>query len=100
MSAATLSFVTATDPEWERAWGEVARYFGDQFCTDPASRESWQYMGSTERAHEFRHRALPTFVYDHAGNRRVVRTARTYFYVPLDAARAPWYHDAENTPPR
>ena len=47
---------------WHEAWAALATEYGDTVCLDPASGESWQYMGTEERepgkwTHCFRHRA-------------------------------------------
>lgn len=69
---------------WDRAWGEVAKKFGDTACEHDG--EAWQYMGTYgpdgDVTHEFRHRALPP------------DGLRTLFHVPAEtddlvAAREP-----------
>ena len=43
---------------WERAWAVIEARYGNRICQDRATGEVWQYMGSTESEHQFRHRAL------------------------------------------
>ena len=45
---------------WVRAWAEIARRYGqsDVDAPDPSSKECWQYMGSFDGVHQFRHRGL------------------------------------------
>ena len=58
-----INFLDEGSPEWDRAWSEIARRYGDTACECPVTGEMWQYMGTVERAgryvHEFRHRNLP-----------------------------------------
>jgi hypothetical protein len=58
-----INFLDEGSQEWDRAWSEIARRYGDTACECPATGEMWQYMGTVERAghlvHEFRHRNLP-----------------------------------------
>lgn len=54
----TMRWMDRTHQGWERAWTEIARRYGSQDCPDPATGEVWQYMGSTDSEHQFRHRAL------------------------------------------
>jgi hypothetical protein len=66
-----LVFVEPDSSEWNVMWSA----FINKDETDPASGESWQYMGTTNRGgtwrHEFRHRRHP------------VRRERVYVYVPV-----------------
>jgi len=86
--------------EWARAWAMVAHYFGGAQCADPATGEVWQYMGTHNGAHEFRHRALPEWAHEHDGRRRVVQTYRTNMRVPVDPAERVTYHRECNHIPR
>lgn len=55
-------------PEWVRVWGLLARHTlgqGDTYCQDTGER--WQYMGTWDGWHEFRHRHHPK-----TGRREVV----------------------------
>ena len=45
---------------WPRAWGVIRDRYGDLRCAHPVAGEVWQYMGTANGQHEFRHRALPT----------------------------------------
>ena len=69
---AQILFLDEGSQEWDRAWSEIARRYGDTACECPATGETWQYMGTVESAdryeHQFRHRNLPARnarVYDH-----------------------------------
>lgn len=56
--------MTPECPEWEHAWNTLASdklNGGDPACTDSDSGERWQYMGTTEGEHTFRHRMHPKF---------------------------------------
>ena len=46
-------------PAWDDAWAQIARIFGDTACECPETGEVWQYMGTWNGEHEFRHRNLP-----------------------------------------
>jgi hypothetical protein len=41
---------------WERVWNLIAHTFGSFDCLE--NNEVWQYMGTTEREHQFRHRSF------------------------------------------
>lgn len=48
--------------EWERMWAELASKninSGDSACVHPETLESWQYMGTKNGVHSFRHRHHP-----------------------------------------
>lgn len=48
--------------EWNRMWTELASKninTGDTECVHPETLESWQYMGTKNGAHSFRHRHHP-----------------------------------------
>lgn len=54
--------LTPECPEWEHAWNALAANElndGDPACTDSDSGEQWQYMGTQEGEHSFRHRMHP-----------------------------------------
>jgi hypothetical protein len=58
------AFLTAPEPEWDRAWWEIAAAYGDPDCYNPRSGEAWQYHGTYRNEagqwqHSFRHRDLP-----------------------------------------
>jgi hypothetical protein len=44
--------------EWKRAWTSLASQVGDAVAEHDL--EVWQYMGTTDGQHEFRHRSHPT----------------------------------------
>ena len=41
-----------------RMWAELAKKHGSMTSQHPVSREVWEYMGSTDQEHQFRHRDL------------------------------------------
>lgn len=48
--------------EWNRMWAELASKninSGDADCVHPETLESWQYMGTKNGVHSFRHRHHP-----------------------------------------
>ena len=72
LARSVIYFLTEGGQEWDRAWAEIERRYGDTACECPATGEVWQYMGTVERTgryeHQFRHRNLPAHkarVYDH-----------------------------------
>ena len=67
----TMMMLSPEDPGWARGWGEITRVYGDPACAHPAAGEVWQYMGTADGWHEFRHRALPAAL----RSRAVARTA-------------------------
>jgi hypothetical protein len=51
------------ETELNRAWDELAKdplNNGDKVCLHPQFHEAWEYMGSNELAHNFRHRCHPS----------------------------------------
>lgn len=54
----TLRFLDPTLKGWERAWAVLEARYGNRLCQDATTGEVWQYMGSTDSEHQFRHRAL------------------------------------------
>jgi len=69
----TMKMLSPDDPGWARAWGEIARVYGDPACAHPEAGETWQYMGTAGGWHEFRHRALPAALLSRAVARMVFR---------------------------
>lgn len=73
---ASFRFLLPTDPGFDRAFGVIARRFGDSTCLDTQTGEVWQYMGTCTTpdgpVHEFRHRWLPA------------AQQRTYYQVPVE----------------
>lgn len=43
---------------WDRAWAAIAEKYGDTECRCPETHEAWQYMGTANGEHQFRHRSL------------------------------------------
>ena len=43
---------------WNRVWECIRVKYGGIECLDDATGETWQYMGSTDTEHTFRHRSL------------------------------------------
>ena len=56
---------------WPRVWGVVFARYGDFRCAHPVAGEVWQYMGTANGWHSFRHRALPTDLLGRAVEREV-----------------------------
>ncbi len=52
-------FLARTMKGWGRAWKAIADKYGDPACFNSQCGESWQYMGTENDTHVFRHRALP-----------------------------------------
>ena len=49
--------------EWETAWQELAMHelnAGDPVCNNVDTGDSWQYMGTANKNHSFRHRSHPS----------------------------------------
>jgi hypothetical protein len=66
MPTESLTFIDRTHPEHQRMWARLSAdpiNAGDVVCQEPASGESWQYMGTVRDVrgtfHEFRHRLHP-----------------------------------------
>lgn len=53
----TFRWLTSTMIGWYRAWKSVAEAFGSTSCRDRESGETWEYMGTVDGRHEFRHRS-------------------------------------------
>lgn len=56
-----MEYLDATHPEWPGMWEELASHsinHGDPVCANQGM--SWEYMGSTENHHNFRHAKHPT----------------------------------------
>lgn len=62
---ATITFMERGSSEWDRAWTALAGARINAGLADPSdaydagSNEVWQYMGTSNGAHEFRHRCHP-----------------------------------------
>lgn len=59
-----LTFVRTDSPEWARMWSLLAAsqplgWVGDNGCEHPQCGEVWQYMGTWQGRHQFRHRCHP-----------------------------------------
>ncbi|MND15801.1 hypothetical protein D3C80_60350 [compost metagenome] len=54
--------VVLDSDEWHSMWAELASKdinSGDTECVHPETQESWQYMGTCNGVHSFRHRNHP-----------------------------------------
>ena len=51
--------LTPTAPEWPAMWEALADVAGDYADCCPETGECWQYMGTYDGAHQFRHRNRP-----------------------------------------
>lgn len=52
-------FLSTTSPGWPAMWEALADATGDYADCNPESGECWQYMGTYDGAHQFRHRHRP-----------------------------------------
>ncbi len=55
-----MEYLNMTDPEWETMWDQLANERlnqGDPICE--FSGQAWEYMGSTQDHHHFRHACHP-----------------------------------------
>jgi hypothetical protein len=55
-----LTFIQNDTPEWNHMWSIIYKMFDDYSCMCKETGEAWQYMGTYEGFHEFRHRHLPS----------------------------------------
>ena len=53
-----MRFLSGKFLGWNRVWECIRVKYGGTECLDDATGETWQYMGSTDKEHQFRHRAL------------------------------------------
>lgn len=56
-----MEYLTLTDPEWPAMWDQLAcdpLNGGDCVCA--YAGKGWEYMGSTQDHHHFRHPCHPT----------------------------------------
>lgn len=60
-------------PEWKRMWDELSRYHDIDYVSPLG--EEWQYMGTDEAGHSFRHR-------DYHGK-------RVYARIPVQMSNSP-----------
>jgi hypothetical protein len=51
-----MKFLAADMVGWDRIWAVIFQKYGSASCQNPISGEVWQYLGSTETEHQFRHR--------------------------------------------
>jgi hypothetical protein len=51
--------LTTTSPAWPAMWEALADATGDYADCNPDNGESWQYMGTYDGVHQFRHRHRP-----------------------------------------
>ena len=52
--------------EWNRMWAALASEeinSGDPECAHPETQDAWQYMGTSNGIHSFRHRNHPVTMY-------------------------------------
>ncbi len=61
-AAPRIGFAEPESEEWDHAWAGMADLTGDvdREAHEPMSGEVWQYMGTHNRMHNFRHRSLPS----------------------------------------
>lgn len=60
MTTSNTTFLRRRSPEMKRAWAALAAAFGATSQPSADDLEDWQYMGTTDGRHEFRHRNHPT----------------------------------------
>jgi len=53
-----MRFLAPDDPEWIWAWAKLRVEYGDSVQENQG--EVWQYMGSSQYNHTFRHRCHPS----------------------------------------
>ena len=53
-----MKWLENTHRGWRRVWDVIRAKYGDYACVNPDNGEVWQYMGSGDRFHTFRHRDL------------------------------------------
>ena len=58
----TTQHLSTTSPEWPAMWDALARATGDYADCCPETGECWQYMGTYDGAHKFRHRHRPQYI--------------------------------------
>lgn len=54
--------INPTNPQWDRMWDALRDACGSYTDECAESGEVWQYMGTHEGQHQFRHRHRPQFV--------------------------------------
>jgi hypothetical protein len=56
-----IEFISSEEPEWNAMWERLKTATGDKdyMAENEASGEVWQYMGTYDGYHEFRHRHHP-----------------------------------------
>lgn len=52
--------MTTQHAGWARMWANIAARYGDAACHNADTNETWQYMGTYNGVHQFRHRSLPS----------------------------------------
>lgn len=81
-----MVIVKRDSEEWDRMWKELASLpinGGDSVCTHPEIFEEWQYMGTVDGKHSFRHRCHPvtsTRMYHHVDAVQVFNEETESFY--------------------
>jgi len=68
-----LTFIKSNTEEWEKAWQAIEDRFGCRNCADEHTGEVWQYMGTCNGDHEFRHRN-----YNGIGRKYIKISTETY----------------------
>lgn len=74
----SVDYIARGSQEWHYAWEQLAAYEVNRGLADPGEarnhdcHEVWQYMGTVDGFHEFRHRCHPT-----TGRREYVRVAQS-----------------------
>lgn len=53
-----IKFLSPQLKGWNRVWDCIRAKYGGIECLDDATGEVWNYMGSSDSEHQFRHRAL------------------------------------------
>ena len=84
MNPYKLEFLSPTTgpAEWQAMWDALGRITGDVADSCPETGEAWQYMGSHNGQHQFRHRHRPATAQQVAG----VDRGRAYrVYLDIDA---------------
>ncbi len=89
MATETMTSVERDSAEWARMWAALAAIFGDAACLDADSGEAWQYMGTVDGEHEFRHRALPVPALDRATGCRFTAPRRAYLRIDAETIGKP-----------
>jgi hypothetical protein len=52
-----LQHLNAGQKGWHRAWQVIQQLYGDYACECPLTGEVWQYLGTADGFHQYRHRS-------------------------------------------